>query len=289
MIVDRSGDRALFDASRTVRYFQPKQPGATAWRDILNDKESTKSRFRQLLDEMLERLPAGAAREVSSIERDGVLLVLHPVRQYERRNLKFMKGDLLSPGLPKADIVRCFNVLVYFDQSSRHQVFRNVNDVLPEGGILIAGTDWAETMLARYSVYRKEAGKFAAREFAFTLDNLRANLNYFAIHDDDTETCRLVRAVAALRSDQNFFKEFSARHDALHLDYEVCPRGADGYLGDLPDVSGEELARRSLAILRALEEEGYVERATEALRKAGFEAWRNEVGHVAIAPGGELA
>jgi hypothetical protein len=36
--------------------------------------------------------------------------------------------------------------------------------------------------------------------------------------------------------------------------------------------------------MRTLDEEGFVDRAVESLRSAGFDSWRNEVGHVAFMP-----
>jgi hypothetical protein len=65
--------------------------------------------------------------------------------------------------------------------------------------------------------------------------------------------------------------DVSTRFDALHEQYPVCPRGPDGYLGDIGDIPGDERAPRSLATV-------------ESLRAAGFDAWQNEVGHVAFTP-----
>jgi len=100
----------------------------------------------------------------------------------------------------------------------------------------------------------------------------------------DEEVRQLVGAVAALRGDPGFFPDFSARLDALHEQHQVCPRRPDGYLGDTPEIPGDELVRRSLAIMRTVEEEHYVDRAVKSLRTTGFDAWRNEVGHVAFTP-----
>jgi hypothetical protein len=111
-----------------------------------------------------------------------------------------------------------------------------------------------------------------------------SSTGYFTLHDDDAEVRQLVDGVAALRRDPHFMVDFSARFDALHKQYAVCPRGPDGYLGDIGDIAGDELARRSLAMMDTLAKEGYTERAVESLRAAGFDAWQNEVGHVAFTP-----
>jgi hypothetical protein len=282
MILDHNGDRALFDETKTLRYFQPEQPGLAAWRQILQDMNGTKARFSQLLQEMLERVPD---ETTVALECDGVRLVLNPTREYARPNLTFARGDLLLPDLPAAHLARCFNVLCYFDDAFRQRTLRNVGGILHEGGLLITGVDWAETMLARYLVYRNNHGQLEAKEFAFTLDYLRASTAFFTLHDDDIETRLLATAVSTLRRDRIFFPSFSARLDALHDQHDLWRRGEDGYLGDIPDMSGDELVRRSLSVMTAIEEEGYGIEAVQALRRAGFDAWTNEAGHVAFAPG----
>jgi hypothetical protein len=78
--------------------------------------------------------------------------------------------------------------------------------------------------------------------------------------------------------------DFSTRFDALHEQYAVCPRSPDGYLGTMEDMARDELARWSLAMMVTLAKEGYTERAVESLRAAGFDAWQNEVEHVAFTP-----
>jgi SAM-dependent methyltransferase len=286
LVIDRSGARAIFDANRTLRYFQPLQAGPAAWRELVRDKKATRRHFSTLLDTLLTCVPAAGADALPAVEHDGVRLVLNPAREYERSNLSFAQGDLMSPHLPSTDVARCFNVLCYFDHAYRGRAITSVGRAVAEGGLFVTGVDWAETMLARYLVYRKEGAALVAREFAFTLDYLRASTTYFTLHDDDEESRQLVRAVAVLRRDREFFPHFSARHDALHALHGVCVRGNDGYLGDVPDIPGDELVRRNRAIVEALEAEGYVDRAVAALRRAGLDAWRNEAGHVAVTPEG---
>ena len=216
MVIDALGDRAVFDEERTVRYFQPKQPGPSAWRKILRNKEATRAHFGQLLDELIRNTPEEVDHTLAVIEFQGARLILNPAVEYSRPNLRFVKSDLLAADLPEADFVRCFNVLPYFDDPFRQKVLSNVGKSINDGGLFVAGSDWAETMLARYMVYRKENGKLVAKEFAFTLDYLRASTNFFALHDDEEEMRLLVGAIAALRGDRQFFTSISSRLDALH-------------------------------------------------------------------------
>jgi SAM-dependent methyltransferase len=284
LVIDRHGDRAVFDETGVIKYFQPKMSSSADWRRILQDKDATKARFSRLLEEML-RLTNDLGSALASFDHEGARLVQNPVLEYERHNLRFTKGDLADLDFHDIDFARCFNVLMYFDHAFRLRVLASVGSILKPGGLFVTGFDWAETLFARYLVYQSEGGRLVPKEFAFTLDNVRSSgTGYFTLHDDDAEVRQLVDAVAALRRAPNFMADFSTRFDALHEQYSVCPRGPDGYLGDMEDMAGHELAQRSLAMLDTLAKEGYTERAVESLRAAGFDAWQNEVGHVAFTP-----
>jgi hypothetical protein len=51
------------------------------------------------------------------------------------------------------------------------------------------------------------------------------------------------RGVVWRRSNAHFFVAFSQRIDTLHEQYDMCPQGSDGYLGEIPEVSGKQLIR----------------------------------------------
>jgi len=53
--------------------------------------------------------------ELSTTEQGGMRLVRHPLRGYERSNLKFIQGGFGSTDLLEAGVIRSFNVLIYFD------------------------------------------------------------------------------------------------------------------------------------------------------------------------------
>jgi len=74
-----------------------------------------------------------------------------------------------------------------------------------------------------------------------------------------------------------------ARSDVLRAEYGLSPRGADGFYGRSdPALSPGDLSDRSARIGERLDEEGFTEKAVSVLRNAGYNARRNEVGHIAI-------
>jgi len=67
--------------------------------------------------------------------------------------------------------------------------------------------------------------------------------------------------------------------------HEICARGENGYLGSVsPTFTPEQTGAAYAAIVRGLDEAGFVDRAVEVIRTAGIDAWRNPVGHVAVSP-----
>ena len=90
--------------------------------------------------------------------------------------------------------------------------------------------------------------------------------------------------VAQIRADSAFRRDFDSRLDALLAEHRLFQRGTDGYLiswgADMPADKNERLAQ----INDQLDQEGYVEGAVHVLTQAGYEAWRNCVGHISVDP-----
>jgi hypothetical protein len=125
-------------------------------------------------------------------------------------------------------------VLLYFDAALRSETLKAVGRMVRPNGLFVCGFDWVKTRSARYTVYRKEADDLVPREFPFSVDNvLPIGLSWFAMHDDDEEMMRLCSLVGALRRDRPFMSAFAPAHDAVLSELGICPRGADGFLGDL--------------------------------------------------------
>jgi hypothetical protein len=90
--------------------------------------------------------------------------------------------------------------------------------------------------------------------------------------------------VAQIRADTTFRRDFDSRFDALLAEQRLFKRGTDGYLttweAEMPADKVEHLAQ----INEQLDQEGYVEGAVNVLIQAGYQAWRNCVGHICVDP-----
>ena len=125
------------------------------------------------------------------------------------------------------------------------------------------------------------------REFAFSVENLRPTeiVAWFSMHDGEEDLERLVDAVRLLRADASLAREFDAAYDSLLLEAGLGQRRPDGYLSGPPaDISPDRIESGLEAISQGLDRLGFVDRTVATLKRAGWNAWRNCVGHVAVAP-----
>lgn len=283
LLYDGKGNYAIFDDQKHAQYFQPIVPSGPNWNALLGNAEATRSRLEKLLQELLAAEPDG---RTGTIERGGARLLIDPVQHYGRSNLAFAVGRIGSVELDNLDVVRCFNVLGYFDDAFRTQALDWFEGMLCEGGLLLTGSNVGRSAACRYFVHQKVGGKLLGREFAFGIDNLcpQAINPWYAQHEDDREVGLLMDVARVLRADGELKAQLYARNDALRAEYGISPRHADGYYGDSdPTLLAWELSDRAAMIGERLDEEGFSEQAATVLRKAGYDAWRNPIGHVAIA------
>jgi hypothetical protein len=280
LVYDENGNYASVDRGGRVRYFQTVR--AEDFFKLYADRNATVQRFAQVFAKLLPRLPRDDG-SISTVQEDGMKLVRHPLRQYERANLKFVQGGFGSRDVPQADVVRAFNVLLYYGADFRRAAEEWTTTVLRTGGIFICGRDDAATLNAHYSVYRKEGGRLVEKEFAFGVELVRQPA-WYALHDGDRETWRLAELIGVLRADREFLHDYDARLDALLGEHKISIRDANGCLINHPEMA--EPAKRLpsyLAINDAIQAE-FTDRAVVALTRAGVNAWRNVVGHVAVSP-----
>jgi SAM-dependent methyltransferase len=208
------------------------------------------------------------------------------LRSLELANLSFIQAAIGEP-LPEADVVRCMNVLMYYSPGFRSDVESWLMGILRTGGLFLCGTNGSRSFESRYSVYRKEDGRLVAREFAFSLDNLRpfAGGPWLALHDGERETWMLARLVGMLRSDERFRQDYDRRLDELLASNNILYRGPDGALRIPPDpVPPQEWVTAYERVSHCMEAEDFVNRAVLVLESAGLRAWLNVAGHVAIDP-----
>lgn len=280
LVYDDRGDYACFDDDEQLRFYQ------SGIRDP--DTAATRERFRRLLRHLLSLLPGKEGDEFAEVEYDGTRLVRNPLRRYETDTVLLTRGEVGSFSVEGGvDVIRCMNVLMYFDQAFRERAVQWAGMLLRPGGLLVCGSNWAHSISSRYTVYQECDGSLETREFAFSIDNLRpiALAPWYALHDDNAENLCNAEAVGIIRSDESFRRRFDDRLDVLLAQAGICHRGSDGFLGSADEgLTPADIEERGAALIEQLDGEGFVDGAVTVLRQAGRNAWRNAVGHVAMKP-----
>jgi SAM-dependent methyltransferase len=284
LVMGEDGDYACFDYDLTLRYFQPGNVGPQAWNDTFRDRNATRTKYGDLLRALLDGHSAVDNGQYAEIRRHSFTLQINPIGRFERANLTFLSGDARHADVRDIDVARCFNVLIYFDAAFRAELLQVLGRILKPGGLFVCGYDWVQTRMARYMVYQNDSGVLRPREFAFSIDNVfPLGLSWYALHDDDEDMRRLVELVGVLRSDSEFMSAFGPGYGALLSEAGLCPRGADGYFEDIePGIAQWEADRRFGELLRRCDEREYPQLAVAALRRGGLNAWKNDVGHIAV-------
>jgi len=283
---DAAGNYACIDGEGGIRYFHPSASNLATFESLYRDPEATFQRFRDLFARLSPRLPLPDDGVTVSVEYDGARLTRHPIRALERPALQFVQASIGDP-MPRVDVTRIFNVLMYFDRDFRTRTERWALETLRPAGLFLCGADFDRSMEARYSVYQREGERLIPREFAFSIDNVRpvSVIPWFTLHDDERETSLLARLVGMLRADEQFGADFDARCDDLLATHRLWMRQDDGSLAPCTNQRppSEWIAAR-LAMTQQLAADGYIDRAVTVLQRAGLKAWKNVVGHVAVDP-----
>jgi hypothetical protein len=226
---------------------------------------------------------------MATVEEDGSRLIRSPLRQWESANLRMIQAGIGSEALPSANVIRCFNVLIYYGADFQREFEKWAAAQLQEGGLVIAGANSPNGAEAYYVVYRKENDALVEKEFAFSPDCVRplSLMPWFALHDDNTMNLRLAGLIRRLRSDAEFSAALDARLDEILKESGTLIRNPDGCLASPQNPAPMEKISRVLSTLSAqLDHEGFTERAAEALGRQSLLAWRNHVGHIAVDPAG---
>lgn len=281
LVYDTDQNYATFDKRRATIYFQPAVPSVENWTRLLSDSGVTKKRFEGLLEELL-RKPVAATAGYPRLE-------VNPVKTYETSTLSFMPGEIGQVVNDLKGVIRCFNVLFYFDDSFYERALAWFTNITDENGVVIIGGNWAASTECYYNVYQKKQGTLVNTEFAFSLDciNPIGIATWFANYDDDRQTNELVKYIGIIRSDSSFMEAFYAVNDKQRKEYGICPRDGNGYYGGVdPAIDPGTLWMHVSAMLTGLNEAGLNRKAAEVLRRAGVNASVNEVGHLSVCQGG---
>ncbi len=283
VLYDEEGRYACFDRHGVYQYYQsPAKP-------LSDDAEALKARFTALFGELRPLLRETLSGAAARVEKTGRRLIENHIRDFERRNLHFLEADIDASALPPARLVRCMNVLLYFARDQREHMLAAIRNQLAENGLLVTGFNHPFGIYARYAIYWKEGPNLRPCEFAFSLDNLGALEigPWLTLADGDGEAELLADLTAAIRRDHIFWADFYTRLDALRDLYGICRRDEDGFIqftGETRSASPLSLHKKTAALWTQLAAEGYTEGAVAALTRAGYTAWRNAVGDVAVLP-----
>ena len=275
LVYDAQGNYATFDETKAVVYFQPAMPSIENWNALLSDSTATKKQFEHLLNELLTH-PA----------KEGFPRLEHnPIKQYETNRLSFIQGGIGEITIAAQDVIRCFNVLYYFENSFQQNALKWFAEKTNEGGIVIIGGDWAVSTECYYNIYKKENNQLVNKEFAFGLDCLCpfGIVSWYCLHEDDPQKAELVKYTGIIRKDKFFMDAFYAFHDAQRAEYKLCARDKDGYYGAAdPSLQPHELWTLAAKTLTELNDAGFNQKAATVLSNAGFKTRINEVGHIAV-------
>lgn len=286
LVEDGLGNYAVYDTAGNAQYFQPIAPTADSWLALLNDPDASRRRLEALLQDLLavRKGREASGEEAARVEHNGATLVVHPVGQYATKDLQFVRADLDDVDVEPGDVVRCFNMLMYFDDAFRDRALGHFARLLCEGGLAICGCDWAFSIEARYATYRKTGAALTPLEFAFSLDNLVpiGILPWYTLQPDDRDASMTATLCGVLRRDRLFFTEYTRVNDALRQEIGLCARRSDGFFGDIDSsIPPAELWSRAAQLPdRLCEHVG--DAAVTVLEAAGYRARVNEVGHIAV-------
>ncbi len=275
LLYDAEGNYATFDEDSAIVYFQPAIPSIENWNKLLADTVATKNHFNNLLAELL-----------AHPNDEGYPKLEHnPIANYETEKLSFIRGGIGSVDTSPKDVIRCFNVLYYFDDSFQEKALTWFAEKTTEGGIVLIGGDWSGSTESYYDVYKKTGDRLINKAFAFSIDCIcpLGIVTWYTNHDDDRQKKELIKYISMLRHNKPFMAAFYAFHDAQRLQYNFCPRNAQGYYDNVdPNIQPQDLWLKASIMLKELNEAGLNQMAVNVLLENGLQATVNEVGHIEV-------
>ena len=283
VLYDIDGNYACFNRYGKLQYLQAQTKPLNQHSDVI------KERFNSLFTKLCPQLHIFDEHCSVTVEKNGYRLVYNHIRDFEGKNLKFLKADIDHLQVPLAGTVRCMNVLLYFEKDIRESMLSKIFTLIDDGGLLITGFNHPFGIYARYSVYTKDKTGVHPLEFSFSMDNLRplGIGPWLTLADEDREAELLADLTRAIRADGCFWADFNRYVDLLRAKYGICDRDSGGFIyftEDSRNASPGAIMERVSALWTQLEDEGYTDGAIEALGRAGYQAWKNPVGDIAVFP-----
>jgi hypothetical protein len=285
VVYDSEGNYACFDNLGAFHYFQPRMDFAGV--RMYRNAAEARLRFEKVFDDLHSLLSKATGPNSEAVEKDGYTIIHHPIRDYEAPNVTFIEAEIEDARVPPAHAIRCMNTLIYFDPETRQRMLARAGTLLAETGILIVGANLMSGATCRYAVYRRECQSIEPAEFALSVDNLRSInvMPWYTLHDNDPEAVLLAEVIRQVRADRPFWRVFTGRLDELMAQYGLFQRDGNGFLyAPEGEEFAADFAQRAAGLWRQVEEEGFTDGAVEALKRAGYDAWKNPVGDIAIRP-----
>jgi CheR methyltransferase, SAM binding domain len=284
VLYDTWGHYACFNQEGEFLYFQAFLD--VAGRTLYADPEGTKKRFNQLFEDLFPLLRNSDTLLSETVEKDENKLIHHHIMDFETENLRFINSDMMDLGPMAAKVIRCMNVFLYFTRDIKKEMLDQLKDHLQNNGLLLIGTN-GFGIQSRYAVYQKESDDLSLREFAFSLDNLGhiTFIPWLTIHDNDPEAMLLAELSGKIRSHPSFWIQFSKHLDQLLEYHGFCKRKTDGFL-HFPEeeMLPKNFLEKNALLWQEMQEKGYIEGAVDVLEKAGYDAWINSAGDIAVRP-----
>lgn len=283
VLYDADGHYACFNRDGEFEYFQPQM------KPLHENPKAAQARFKSLFADLLPQLKVIDDQACETLEKDGNRLVYNHIKDFEAENLKFIESDIEALQLPPARVIRCMNVLLYFEKSVRDRMRLSIGALLDDGGILICGFNHPFGIYARYAVYKKDATGIRPVEFAFSPDNLRplGIGPWLTIQEEDEEAELLADLTGAIRADRIFWPEFNQYVDALQQEHGICRRADDGFnhfTEETNTAPPNVILKKTTALWHQVDAAGFTDGAVAALGRAGYNAWKNPVGDIAVLP-----
>lgn len=285
VLYDLDGHYACFNRDGEFRYFQSQM--TESGRALNDDPAAARTHFETLFAALFPLLHLQDGQTSTTVEKNGNRLIHNHIRDFEASDLTFIEAEIQDIELPPARVIRCMNVLLYFEPRVKKKMLSKIGRLLHEEGIFIAGFNHILGSSARYAVYYKASNSISLNEFAFSLDNLRpiGVAPWYTIQEDDPEAKLLANLTGTVRTDKKFWPKFNRRVDDLLDHSAVCRRGNNGFLHfSKMTLPPDKLIGKMTALWKQLETEGYTAGAVDALCRAGYQAWENSVGDIAIKP-----
>jgi hypothetical protein len=285
VVHESDGNYACFNGQGVFQYFQPRMDlsGVRIYQNPAEDR----SRFERIFADLHPLLSKATDQTSETVEKNGHTLIHHPIRDYEAPNLTFIESEMEDVQVPPAHAIRCMNTLFYFERETRKRMLEQAGTLLADSGILIVGSNLMSGGCCRYTVYKRENRSIEPMEFALSLDNLRPInvMPWYTLHDDDPEALLLADVIRQVRADRPFWQGFAERLDELMAHYGLFQRHSNGFLYASENVKpATDFSQRASQLWRQVEEEGFADGAVDALNCAGYTAWKNVVGDIAIRP-----